>query len=236
MTGVPPVTRGGPISLEGKVVVIPGGSGALGGTVVPALAAAGARVVTADREPASARIENHVAMKADAGNEADCRRLVEEVIRKEGRIDALANLVGGFAMGRLVETDAALWHRMLTMNLTAAFLLSKAVLPHMSQRRSGCIVHVVARAAVEPFPGAAAYVVSKAGLAALIRALAMEVAGSGVTVNGVLPTTIDTPANRAAMPNTDSSQWVKPESIAQLIGFLVSDGAGQVNGALIPIG
>jgi NAD(P)-dependent dehydrogenase (short-subunit alcohol dehydrogenase family) len=122
------------------------------------------------------------------------------------------------------------------MNLTAAFLLSKAVLPHMSGRRTGRIVHVAARAAVEPFPGAAAYVVSKAGLAALIRTLATEVAGSGVTVNGVLPTTIDTPANRAAMPNVDPSQWVKPESIAQLIGFLVSDGAGQVNGALIPIG
>jgi NAD(P)-dependent dehydrogenase (short-subunit alcohol dehydrogenase family) len=222
--------------LDGKVVLIPGGSGALGGTVVPALIAAGARVVTADREAKPARIDNHVTMKADVSNEADCRRLVEEVIRKEGRIDALANLVGGFAMGRAVETDAALWHRMLAMNLTAAFFLSKAVLPHMSERRAGRIVHVAARAAVEPFPGAAAYVVSKAGLAALIRVLATEVAGSGVTANGVLPTTIDTPANRAAMPDTDPSTWVKPESIAQLIGFLVSDDAGQINGALIPIG
>jgi NAD(P)-dependent dehydrogenase (short-subunit alcohol dehydrogenase family) len=222
--------------LDGKVVLIPGGSGALGGTVVPALIAAGARVVTADREAKPARIDNHVTMKADVSNEADCRRLVEEVIRKEGRIDALANLVGGFAMGRAVETDAALWHRMLAMNLTAAFFLSKAVLPHMSERRAGRIVHVAARAAVEPFPGAAAYVVSKAGLAALIRVLATEVAGSGVTANGVLPTTIDTPANRAAMLDTDPSTWVKPESIAQLIGFLVSDDAGQINGALIPIG
>jgi NAD(P)-dependent dehydrogenase (short-subunit alcohol dehydrogenase family) len=222
--------------LDGKVVLIPGGSGALGGTVVPALIGAGARVVTADREPKPARIDNHVTMKADVSNEADCRRLIEEVIRKEGRIDALANLVGGFAIGRAVETDAALWHRMLATNLTAAFFLSKAVLPHMSERRAGRIVHVAARAAVEPFPGAAAYIVSKAGLAALIRVLATEVAGSGVTANGVLPTTIDTPANRAAMPNTDPSTWVKPESIARLIGFLVSDDAGQINGALIPIG
>jgi NAD(P)-dependent dehydrogenase (short-subunit alcohol dehydrogenase family) len=158
------------------------------------------------------------------------------VIRKEGRVDALVNLVGGFAMGRAVETDVSLWHRMLTMNLTAAFFLSKAVLPHMVERGSGRLVHVAARAAVEPFPGAAAYVVSKAGLAAFIRALAAELAGSGVTVNGVLPTTIDTPANRTSMPDADPSKWVKPESIAQLIGFLASDDAGQINGALIPVG
>jgi NAD(P)-dependent dehydrogenase (short-subunit alcohol dehydrogenase family) len=224
------------MNLDGKIVLVTGGSGALGGTVVPAFVAAGARVVTADRHPASTRTDDHVAMKVDVTNEVECRRLVEEVVTKEGRIDALANLVGGFAAGRLVETDATLWHRMLTLNLTAAFLLSKAVLPHMSERRTGRIVHVTARAAVDPFPGAAAYVVSKAGLAALIRALATEVAGSGVTVNGVLPTTIDTPANRAAMPNADPSRWVNPESIARLIGFLVSDAAGQINGALIPIG
>ena len=222
--------------LDGKVVIIAGGSGALGRTVVPAFITAGARVVSAGREPALARTENHVTMKADVTNEADCRRLVEDVVRKEGRLDAVANLVGGFAMGRLVETDAALWHRMLTMNLTAAFLLSKTALPHMLERRTGRIVHVAARAAIDPFPGAAAYVVSKAGLAALIRALATEVADSGVTVNGVLPTTIDTPANRASMPDADASKWVKPESIADLIRFLVSDGAGQINGALIPIG
>jgi NAD(P)-dependent dehydrogenase (short-subunit alcohol dehydrogenase family) len=224
------------MNLDGKVVIVTGGSGALGGTVVPAFIAAGARVVTAARDPASTSTKDHVVMKADVANEADCRRLVEEVIKREGRIDALANLVGGFASGRVAETDAALWHRMLTMNLTAAFFLSKAVLPHMSERRTGRIVHVAARAAIDPFPGAAAYVVSKAGLAALIRTLAIEVAGSGVTVNGVLPTTIDTPANRTAMPDADPSKWVKPGSIAQLIGFLVSDGAGQINGALIPIG
>jgi NAD(P)-dependent dehydrogenase (short-subunit alcohol dehydrogenase family) len=224
------------MNLDGKIVIVTGGSGALGGTVVPALIALGARVVTADRDPAAARSHHHVAMKADVTNEADCRRLIGEVIKTQGRIDALANLVGAFATGRLVETDAGLWHRMLTTNLTAAFLLTKAVLPHMSERRNGRIVHVAARAAVDPFPGAAAYVVSKAALTALIRALGTETAGSGITVNGVLPTTIDTPANRTAMPDADHSKWVKPDSIATLIGFLVSDGVGQINGALIPIG
>ena len=101
-----------------------------------------------------------------------------EVIRKAGHIDALINLAGGFAIGRVVETDASLWHRMLTMNLTAAFLLSKAVLPHMLERRMGRIVHVVALERRWPFPRAAAYIVSKSGLVALIRALALELTGS----------------------------------------------------------
>ena len=175
-------------------------------------------------------------MQADVTDEADVWRLVNDVIRETGRIDALVNLVGGFAMGRVEETDASLWHRMLTMNLTAAFLLSKAVLPGMVKRGAGRIVHVAARAAVEPFPGAAAYIVAKSGLVALIRTLSLEQAGSGVTVNGILPTTIDTAANRASMPNADTSKWVKPESIAQLVVMLISSEAGQLNGALIPIG
>ena len=224
------------MKLDGKVVLIAGGSGALGQTVAPACARAGAHVITVDRNPPSEQIAEGVAMQADVADEADVRRLVSEVIRKTGRIDALVNLVGGFAMGRVAETDASLWHRMLTMNLTAAFQLSKAVLPGMVERGAGRIVHVAARAAVEPFPGAAAYIVSKSGLVALIRTLSLEQAGSGVTVNGILPTTIDTAANRASMPNADTSKWVKPESIAQLVVFLVSEEAGQVNGALIPIG
>jgi len=154
----------------------------------------------------------------------------------EGRIDGLINLIGGFAMGSVAETEVALWQRMLSVNLTTAFLLSKAVLPLMAQNRGGRILHIAARAALEPFPGAAAYLVAKSGLVALIRVLALELAGSGVTINGLLPSTIDTPANRKSMPDADPSKWVKPESIARLLVFLVSEQAGQINGALIPIG
>ena len=224
------------MSAEDKVVLITGASGALGQTVVPSFVATGARVIAADRQPLSIQVEGCRHMKADVADEADVRRLVDEVIRTAGRIDALINLVGGFAVGRVVESDASLWHRMLTMNLTAAFLLSKAVLPHMMERRTGRIVHVAARAALEPFPGAAAYIVSKSGLVALIRALSLELAGSGVTVNGVLPSTIDTPANRSNMPDADPSKWARPESIAQALIFLASKEASQINGALIPIG
>lgn len=223
------------MDLDGQVILIAGGAGALGQTVVPACVRAGATVITADRQmPAGS--SGTSAMQADVTDEADVRRLVKEVIRKAGRIDALINLVGGFAMGRVEETDAILWQRMLTMNVTAAFLLSKAVLPGMVERGAGCIIHVAARAAVEPFPGAAAYVVSKSALVSLIRTLSLEHAGSGVTVNGILPATIDTAANRASMPNADTSKWVTPDSIAQLAIFLASREAHQINGALIPIG
>jgi NAD(P)-dependent dehydrogenase (short-subunit alcohol dehydrogenase family) len=224
------------MGVDGKVVLIAGGSGALGQTVVPTFSMAGAQVITVDRNQLSAQVGGHAAMKADVTDEADVQRVVDEAIRTHGRIDALINLVGGFAMGRVMETDAALWQRMLTMNVTAAFLLSKAVLPHMVARGTGRIVHVVAWAAVEPFPGAAAYIVSKASLLALIKVLALELSGSGVTINGVLPNTIDTPANRANMPQTDPSTWTKTESIADTLLFLASEEARQISGAAIPIG
>lgn len=224
------------MTLKGKVVLIAGGSGALGRTVVPVVAGAGARVVTADRNPSPSSAVRPVAMKADVTDEADVGRLVSEVIRTHGRIDVLINLVGGFALGRVQDTDEALWQRMLTMNVTTAFLLSKAVLPHMVERGTGRILHTAAWAAVEPFPGAAAYLVAKSSLLALIRVLALELNGSGVTVNGVLPATIDTPANRASMPEVDPSTWTKPESVAETLLFLASEEAGQINGATVPVG
>jgi 3-oxoacyl-[acyl-carrier protein] reductase len=125
---------------------------------------------------------------------------------------------------------------MIALNLTAAYLLSRAVIPHLSNQRAGRILHIAARAGQDPFPGAAAYIVAKSGLMALIRVLALELAGSGVTINGILPTTIDTPANRMNMPKVDPSAWVKPDAIASALLFLASDAAGGINGALIPLG
>ncbi|WHZ26620.1 MAG: 3-oxoacyl-[acyl-carrier protein] reductase [Nitrospira sp.] len=224
------------MSVTGKVVLIAGGSGGLGRTIVPAFLAAGSRVVTADRNPSVDHHDGRLTLKADVTDEADVRRLVDEVTGKIGRLDVLVNLVGGFATGRVMETDVSLWQRMLSINMTSAFLLSKAVLPHMVERGTGRILHMAAWAAVEPFPGAAAYLVAKSGLLALINVLALELKGSGVTVNGVLPTTIDTPANRGSMPQTDPSTWTKPESIAETLLFLASDEAAQINGATVPIG
>ncbi|HKY73179.1 MAG TPA: SDR family NAD(P)-dependent oxidoreductase [Nitrospira sp.] len=220
--------------MKGKVVLITGGGGALGQTVVPAFVSTGARVILGDLNPV--QLPGVTALKADFTDQAQVRSLVDEVIRTSGRLDALINLVGGFAAGRLVETDVALWQRMLNMNLTSAFLLSHSVLPSMLQRGQGRIVHVAARAALEPFAGAAAYIVSKAGLIGLIRTLSSELEGSGVTVNAVLPSTIDTPANRRSMPAADPSKWAQPTSIAHAVTFLASDDATQVSGSLIPIG
>jgi NAD(P)-dependent dehydrogenase (short-subunit alcohol dehydrogenase family) len=222
------------MDMKGKVVLITGGAGALGQTVVPAFVSTGASVILGDRTPI--QVPGITALKADFTDHTQVRSLVDEVIRTSGRLDALINLVGGFATGRLVETDLSLWQRMLTMNLTSAFLLSQAVLPFMLQHGQGRIVHVAARAALEPFAGAAAYIVSKAGLIGLIRTLSAELEGSGVTVNAVLPSTIDTPANRQAMPAADPSKWARPDSIAHTLTFLASDAASQINGALIPIG
>jgi NAD(P)-dependent dehydrogenase (short-subunit alcohol dehydrogenase family) len=220
--------------MKGKVILITGGAGALGQTVVRAFVSAGASVILGDLNPV--QLPGVTALKADFTDQTQVRGLVNEVIQSSGRLDALVNLIGGFATGRVVDTDVSLWQRMLAMNLTSAFLLSQAVLPSMLERRQGRIVHVAAQAALEPFPGAAAYIVSKAGLVALIRTLSKELNGSGVTVNGVLPSTIDTPANRKAMPEADLSKWARPESIARTLAFIASDDANQINGALIPIG
>jgi NAD(P)-dependent dehydrogenase (short-subunit alcohol dehydrogenase family) len=223
------------MGLDGKVVVITGGSGALGQTVTPVCVHAGARVITVDRTIPS-NVAGWTALQADVTDEADVQRVVREVIQSHGRLDVLINLVGGFAMGPLADTDVEIWERMLAMNVTPAFLLSKAVIPHMTKQGHGRILHVAAWAAVEPFPGAAAYIIAKSSLIALIKVLALELKGSGVTVNGVLPNTIDTPANRANMPKVDPSTWTKPESIAEALLFLASEEAGQVSGAAIPVG
>jgi NAD(P)-dependent dehydrogenase (short-subunit alcohol dehydrogenase family) len=222
------------MEMKEKVVLITGGAGALGQTVVPAFLATGASVILGDLHPV--QVPGVTALKADFTDQTQVRSLVDEVIHTSGRIDALINLVGGFGTGRLIETDVSLWQRMLTMNLTSAFLLSQAVLPSMLQRRQGRIMHVAARAALEPFAGAAAYIVSKAGLIGLVRTLSLELEGSGVTVNAVLPSTIDTPANRKAMPAADPSKWARPDSIAHTLTFLASDAASQINGASIPVG
>ena len=224
------------MTLEGKAVMVTGAMGNLAQAVLPAFRHAGARVIAVDRQVSAEPLDGMIGLGADVTKPEEVRRLVQEAIAKAGRIDVLVNLVGGFAAGRLSETEPPVWDKMLSLNLTTAFLLSQAVLRPMVQHGAGRILHVAARAAVEPFPGAAAYIVAKSGLIALIKVLALEHAGSDVSINGVLPTTIDTPANRKSMPDADWNQWVKPRDLATLLVFLASDGAKAINGALIPIG
>jgi NAD(P)-dependent dehydrogenase (short-subunit alcohol dehydrogenase family) len=157
-------------------------------------------------------------------------------VERAGRFDALIHLVGGFAGGQpITSTDDATWRRMLDINLNSAFYTIRAALPVLLAAGRGRIVAVGSRTAVEPVARLSAYGVSKAGLVALIRTCALELKGTGVTANAVLPSVIDTPANRAADPRADFSQWVSPESIAGLILWLASDAAAAINGAAIPL-
>jgi len=222
--------------LDGKIILLTGSKGGLGSVVTPILSGAGATLIVVDRLLSQDIIDRRGGFRADVTNESEVTRVVADTVRQAGRIDGLINLVGSFAPGSAVDTDAAKWQTMLSLNVTSAFLLSRAVIPHMTARRSGRLVHIAARAALEPFPGAAAYLVAKAALVSLIRVLALELRGAGVTVNGILPGTIDTPANRESMPQADRSTWVKPESIAQVLVWLMSDDTAAINGALIPVG
>jgi NAD(P)-dependent dehydrogenase (short-subunit alcohol dehydrogenase family) len=155
---------------------------------------------------------------------------------KHGPIDALVHLIGGFAGGTaVVETTDATWDQMMTVNLRVAFLTLRAVLKPMIAAHGGRIVAIGSRAAVDASPNLAAYAVSKAAVVALVKNIAAETKDQGITANVVLPSTIDTTANRKAMPQSDFSRWVAPESIAKLLVYLTSDDSADVSGAVIPI-
>jgi NAD(P)-dependent dehydrogenase (short-subunit alcohol dehydrogenase family) len=161
---------------------------------------------------------------------------VNSIITKFGKIDVLAHLVGGFAGGPSVaDTDDATFRRMFEMNVDSAFHILRAVLPHMRKAGTGRIIAIGSRAAESPGPGVGAYSASKAALVSLIRTVAVENKDSGITANVILPGTIDTPANRRAMPKADITNWVQPAAIASLIVWLASDAAGDMTGAVIPL-
>src|SRR5262249_51576294 len=217
----------------------------LGSAVSLAALRAGATVVVtyrhesewralADQAPQGSR-ERLQGVQSDVTNGESVRRLIDEVTARHGRLDALINAVGGFAGGDLLATDEHAWDAMLTLNLRSAFLCCRAALPTMLAAGRGRIVNVASRSVVPPAGGFLAYTVAKAGVIALTQALAQEVRGRGVTVNAVLPSTMDTAANRRAMPKSDRKGWVAPESVAGAILFLASDAAADVTGTLLAV-
>ena len=214
-------------------VLITGANGGLGTAVSQEFLAAGAKVIGVAREwKQSARFTT---ISGDVTTEAGCESMVKQAL-EHGPIDALVHLVGGFAGGSpLTETTDQTWDSMMNVNLRAAFCCIRAALKPMHAAGHGRIVAIGTRMAVEPSPNFAAYAVSKAALVALIKTVAAEGQKFGVTANVVLPSTIDTPANRAAMPKADFSRWVAPQSIAKLLVFLTSDAAADTSGAVIPI-
>jgi NAD(P)-dependent dehydrogenase (short-subunit alcohol dehydrogenase family) len=212
-------------------VLITGASGGLGPAVVHEFLAREATVLGVARSWDEAD-SSFTQLTADLTRPEDCRRIAETA----GDLDAAIHLMGGFAGGEPVgETGDDVWRRMLDLNLTSAFLVFRAVLPRMLASGHGRLIAVGSRVAVEPVAGLSAYGVSKAALVHLVRTLALEVKNKGITANIVLPATIDTEANRRAMPKADRSKWVEPASIAKVIAWLASSAADDVNGAVVPV-
>ena len=234
-----------PEPLRDRVVLISGATGALGSAVTRTFAQTPARLALTGRsEQKLERLaveaglpgERILPVAADVTQAASVKDLVDAVLAHFGRIDVLLNTAGGWSGGKPVwDTSVDEWEHMLALNLHSAFLLSRAVLPHMLENGWGRIVHVSSKTAVTPHGKRAAYAVSKMGLVTLTEVIAAEVKGTGVTANVILPSVIDTPANRASMPKADLSKWVPPERIAATMQFLCSDAAASINGARIPI-
>jgi NAD(P)-dependent dehydrogenase (short-subunit alcohol dehydrogenase family) len=228
-----------------RVAIVTGGTGALGQAVVRRLLADGAvvcvpSVVEAESRALLASVaggerERLTVDAADVTDPAATAALVDRVLARHRHVDVLVAGVGGFVGGGLLDTDRSTWDRMLTLNLTSVFTAARAVVPHMVAAGHGRVVTVGSRAVVPPAGGFIAYTVAKAGVIAFTQALAQETRGHGVTANAVLPSTMDTPANRAAMPDVDSRTWVPVESVAAAIAFLASEAAGHVTGSLIAI-
>ena len=229
----------------GKTVLVAGGTGGLGRAVSLAFLADGAAVVVTYRKPeelealrsaagaGAARLSGRV---VDVTDEAAARELVAGVVREHGRLDALVNTVGGYSGGaNLWEVETRVFDQMLALNLRSGYALARAAVPAMLKQGRGAIVNVAAKAAIDHPAGAAAYAASKAAAVAMLDCLAAEVKGTGLRVNSILPSIIDTEPNRRAMPGADYAKWPKPEELARVILFLCSDDGRVVHGAAVPV-
>ncbi len=232
-------------NFSGGVVVVAGGTGGLGKAVSLAFLEEDAKVVVSYRkEEEFAALKKAAGAKAaalegavvDVTDERAAGEFVGGVLSRHGRVDALVNTVGGYVGGvKLWELETKVFETMLSLNLRSGYVLSRAVVPAMLKQKHGSIVNVAAKAAFDHGAGAAAYAASKAAAVAMMDSLAADVKGTGVRVNSILPSIIDTAANRQAMPNADFTVWPKPEEIAQVILFLCSDKAAVVHGAAVPV-
>lgn len=220
-----------------RSVVVTGGFGILGTAVADWFVSNGDLVTRIDF--AQTAITDRDGMMdiggIDLTDAAACAQTIEHIIARHGKIDILVNIAGGFVWETLLDGNIATWSRMATMNLMSAVTITKLALPHLLAQPSARIVNIGAGGAVKAAAGMGAYAASKSGVHRLTEALAEELGSNDITVNAILPSIIDTPVNRADMPDADFSTWVKPEAIAEVIGFLASTAGGAINGALIPV-
>jgi NAD(P)-dependent dehydrogenase (short-subunit alcohol dehydrogenase family) len=222
--------------MEGKIIVVTGASGALGKVVVATALAKGSRVAAIDHAASTMkatpdRIELGGVDLTDA---SEAKKAIDAAASHFGKLDALVNIAGGFAFETTAEGDPKTWQRMYALNVLTALNASRSAIPHLSASGAGRIINVGAMGALQAGAGMGAYAASKAGVHRLTEALAAEWKGK-ITVNAVLPSTIDTAANRASMPNADFAKWVRPEELAEVILFLANDAASAVTGALLPV-
>ena len=222
--------------MDGKVIVVTGASGALGKVVAEVALARGARVAGLDYGTSQIAVtpDRIEFGGVDLSDPAQAKKAIDAVASHFGRLDALVNIAGGFAYETVAEGDPKTWQRMYALNLLTALNASRSAIPHLTASASARIVNVGAMGALQAGSGMGAYAASKAGVHRLTEALAAEWKGK-ITVNAVLPSTIDTPANRASMPKADFGKWVTPQELADVILFLVSDAASAVTGALLPV-
>ena len=222
--------------MDGKVIVVTGASGALGKVVAEVALARGARVAGVDYGTSQIAVtpDRIEFGGVDLSDPAQAKKAIDAVASHFGRLDALVNIAGGFAYETVAEGDPKTWQRMYALNVLTALNTSRSAIPHLAASASARIVNVGAMGALQAGSGMGAYAASKAGVHRLTEALAAEWKGK-ITVNAVLPSTIDTPANRASMPKADFGKWVTPQELADVILFLVSDAASAVTGALLPV-
>jgi NAD(P)-dependent dehydrogenase (short-subunit alcohol dehydrogenase family) len=234
------------MNFHDKVVLVTGGTGGLGREVTMAFLEAGAKVAVTYVSPeeyaavvaAAGRVGVALSMgaKLDVTDPQAVEKFIAEIVAGHGRLDALVNTVGGYAGGvNLWEVDPRVYDRMLQLNLKAGFVLARAVVPQMIKQNRGWIVNIASKAAFDHAAGGSLYAASKAAALAMMDSLAAEVKPYNINVNSVLPSIIDTAANRKAMPDADFSRWPKPEEIARVILFLCSEEARVIHGAAIPV-
>jgi NAD(P)-dependent dehydrogenase (short-subunit alcohol dehydrogenase family) len=230
---------------KNRAVVVTGAAGQLGMAVTRAFLESGAQVTCVDKardrlqevySEGSSSTDHLYAVSIDVNDPKSVKGMVEDTINRFGRLDVLVNTVGGFRAGSPVhETPLETWDFMMNLNARSAFITSQAVIPQMLKQGSGGIIHIAARPGITGKASMAAYSASKSVVIRLTESMAAEYKEFGIRVNCIIPGTIDTPQNRRDMPGADSSHWVKPASLAEVILFLASDTARDIHGAAIPV-
>jgi NAD(P)-dependent dehydrogenase (short-subunit alcohol dehydrogenase family) len=229
------------LDFSNKIVLVTGGTGALGRAITRSFIECNAKVISSyivdsNTELSKKQIEPELQLiKADTSKEEQVEKLISAILAKYGQIHILVNIVGGYLGDKSVtELDEKEWDKMMTINLKTAFLISKHVIPHMISSKYGKMVHISSKTGLKSMGYDSAYAASKSGLIRLVESLSEETKKSNINVNCIMPSMINTEANRKAMPAANFGKWVKPEELANIVLFLCSEEAKVITGAAIP--